>query len=284
METAVLNQHGCEILVYELSGNLFFGTADKLSDDVQKELHGTQIIIFDLKAVDTIDITGAELIKRICDDVKLNGETFMLSSLFSGTGSREKLVLYLKDLGVMESVGEENIFPDVDRALEAAENRMIEKHDPEAMGPRCQWDFSDFALLSHLEPEQKARVKGIMQKRDYHAGEIIFDEGEPGDALFFIACGYVSILASSGPKKDMRFTSLGPGLYFGEMALLERSVRSARAVADEDCELYVLQLDDLERLMEEDTIIGSRILQTIAKGLSQRLRLVSAELTALEAV
>ena len=44
-ETAVLNEWGCKILVYELSGNLFFGTADKLSDDVQKELDGTQIVI-----------------------------------------------------------------------------------------------------------------------------------------------------------------------------------------------------------------------------------------------
>lgn len=283
-ETAVLNEHGYKILVYELSGNLFFGTADKLSDDVQKELNGSQIVIFDLKQVDTIDITGAELIKRISDDVKTNGETFMLSSLFSGTRSREKLILYLKDLGVMESVGEDNIFPDVDRALEAAENRMIEKNQPEAMVARCQWDFSDFVLLSHLTSEQKASVKQVMKKKDYRAGETIFEEGEPGDALFFIACGYVSILAASGLKKDMRFASLGPGLYFGEMALLERSVRSARAVADEDCELYVLKMEDLEKLIQEDAMIGTRILQTMAKVLSQRLRTASAELTALEAV
>jgi CRP-like cAMP-binding protein len=123
-----------------------------------------------------------------------------------------------------------------------------------------------------------------MEKRAYRAGETIFEEGEPGDALFFIACGYVSILAASGPKKDMRFASLGPGLYFGEMALLERSVRSARAVADEDCELYVLKMDDFENLMEEDATIGTRIFATMAKVLSQRLRKVSGELTALESV
>ena len=160
----------------------------------------------------------------------------------------------------------------------------IQLNQCQATGPRCKWDFTDFALLGDLDPEQTARVEEIMQKRNYLAGETIFEEGEPGDALFFVACGYVSILGSSGPKKDMRFTSLGPGLYFGEMALLERSVRSARAVADEDCELYLLQLDDLEKLMEEDAVIGTRILQTMAKGLSQRLRLVSAELTALESV
>ncbi len=283
-ESAVLMENGRQILVYELSGNLFFGTADKLSDDVQGEMEGTQIVIFDLKRVDTIDITGAELIKRICDDVKQNGETFMISSLSSGTGRREKLTLYLKDLGVMESVGEENIFPDVDRALEAAENRLIEKHGAQTVGLHSRRDFSDFALLSNLDAEQQAQVKEVMLEKHYRAGETIFEEGEPGDSLFFIACGYVSILGSAGPDKNTRFISLGPGLYFGEMALLENSVRSARAVADEDCELYVLQMDELERLMMKDTMIGSRILHAMAKGLSRRLRLVSAELSAVESV
>ncbi len=283
-ESAVLMEHGRQILVYELSGNLFFGTADKLSDDVQGEMEGTQIIIFDLKRVDTIDITGAELIKRICDDVKQNGETFMISSLSFGAGRREKLILYLKDLGVMESVGEKNIFPDVDRALEAAENRLIEKHGAQAASLHCRRDFSDFALLSNLDAEQQAQVKEVMHKKHYRAGETIFEEGEPGDSLFFITCGYVSILGSAGSDKNTRFISLGPGLYFGEMALLENSVRSARAVADEDCELYVLQMDELERLMMKDAMIGSRILHAMAKGLSRRLRLVSAELSAVESV
>ena len=102
--------------------------------------------------------------------------------------------------------------------------------------------------------------------------------------LIVTAISMLDILGSSGPKKDVRFTSLGPGLYFGEMALLERSVRSARAVADQDCELYVLQMEDIEKLMEEDAMIGTRILQTMAKGLSRRLRRVSAELTALESM
>jgi CRP-like cAMP-binding protein len=109
-------------------------------------------------------------------------------------------------------------------------------------------------------------------------------KGNRGILFFLIACGYVSILGASGPKRDMRFTSLGPGLYFGEMALLEQSVRSARAVADMDCELYVLQMEDLEKLIQEDPMIGTQILKTMAKGLSQRLRLISAELTALESV
>jgi CRP-like cAMP-binding protein len=94
-------------------------------------------------------------------------------------------------------------------------------------------------------------------------GNHLWGRGTWGVHFFLIACGYVSILGASGPKKDVRFTSLGPGLYFGEMALLEQSVRSARAVADEDCELYVLQMEDLQKLMEEDAMIGTRILQTM---------------------
>jgi CRP-like cAMP-binding protein len=92
----------------------------------------------------------------------------------------------------------------------------------------------------------------------------------------------VSILGVSGPDKDTRFVSLGPGLYFGEMALLERSVRSARAVADEACNLFVLEMDDLEKLVTEEPMIGACLFHAMAKGLSQRLRELSAELSALE--
>ncbi len=283
-EFRVLKEHGGEILVYELSGNLFFGNTDKLSDDVEAEMKGSQTIIFDLKRVHTVDITGAELIKRICDDGKSNGETFMLSNFFSGSGRREKLNLYLRDLGVMESVGEKNVFPDVDRALEAAENRLLRKYLPSSEWPFRPCDFSDFALLKDLNRAQLERVKNGMKKRYCKAGEVIFQEGEPGDGVYLIVSGYVSILGTFGAEKDLRFTSLGPGLYFGEMALLERSIRSARAVADEDCDLYILQQEELERILQEDPATGAQIMHALAKGLSQRLRLLSAELSAMESI
>lgn len=119
---------------------------------------------------------------------------------------------------------------------------------------------------------------------NYEAGETIFKAGDPGDAVYLIPSGYVSILGDSGPEKDTRFISLGPGLYFGEMALLENSVRSARAVADEACELYVLEMAHLETLLSGNAMIGTQLRRAMAKGLSRRLRLVSAEVTALESV
>jgi len=284
-ELEMLKKHGGEILVYELSGNLFFGTADKLANDVEAELEGTQIVIFDLKWVDTIDITGAELIKRICDDVKGKGDVFVLSNLYSGGGRREKLILYLKELGVVENVGDQNVFPDLDRAMEAAENRLIQRHRPENEAPRrSAWDLSDFPLLEDLDAGQLDRVRGLAKERRHSAGETIFREGEPGDAVYLIRSGYVSILGVSTEDQDTRFVSLGPGLYFGEMALLERSVRSARAVADEPCELYMLEMDSLTRLLAEDPMIGTRLLHAMARGLSQRLRVLSAELSALQSV
>jgi len=194
------------------------------------------------------------------------------------------MVLYLRDLGLMESVGDHNIFPDLDRAMEAAENRLIRKFIPEATPDRGPLDFSRFALLKDMTPEDLVKVQAIMQKRQYDAGETIFEAGEPGDTVYMIGSGCVSILGSSGTDMDTRFTSLGPGLYFGEMALLERSDRSARAVADEDCELYAIHMDDIEELIQEDVHVGTRLVHAMARGLSQRLRLVSAELSAIESM
>jgi len=68
------------------------------------------------------------------------------------------------------------------------------------------------------------------------------------------------------------------------MALLERAERSARAVADEDCELYALHISDIEALIQKDAQVGTRLLQAMARGLSLRLRLVSAELSAFESM
>ena len=68
-QEAILAEKGDEILVYELKGDLFFGTTDTLSRDVESEVARSRHILFDLKRVRSIDITGAELIKRMANQI-----------------------------------------------------------------------------------------------------------------------------------------------------------------------------------------------------------------------
>jgi CRP-like cAMP-binding protein len=69
--------------------------------------------------------------------------------------------------------------------------------------------------------------------------------GEPGDAMFFIVSGEVEVEIQPHPVR------LGPGHYFGEIALLREVPRSATIMSVTECELLVLNALDFRRLLDE---------------------------------
>jgi SulP family sulfate permease len=281
---AILREHGDKILVYELQGSLFFGTADKLLTDVDQELHGTEYILFDLRRVETIDITGANLLKRICQEVKGRGARFGLSNLYGESEKRQRLIRFLSDLEVLSAVGPKNIFEDVDRALETLEGELVERFRTLPTREDGIIPLAEVEIFQGLRSEQVSRVEGALKIRKFAKDEVIFKEGDPGNALYIIGRGCVSILADVSGEKNKRLTTFGEGLYFGEMALLEEAPRSATAVAEEETELFVLDKEDFERIIHKDSDIGMKILLGIAKGLSHRLRVTGNELKAIDGV
>lgn len=109
-----------------------------------------------------------------------------------------------------------------------------------------------------------------MHLRRYLTGEIVFDEGEEGQALYVIVSGSVAICHPG--QRDHPIADLGPGNFFGELALLDNAPRSAQARASEESELAVFFRGDFERLMESHARIASRIALQLARILGQRLR------------
>jgi SulP family sulfate permease len=279
---AILRKYGDRILVYELQGSLFFGTTDKLLTDVEQELKGTDYVLFDLKRVETIDITGAELIKRICDEVKHRGARFMISSLHGEGEKRQRTIRFLSELGVLSAVGEENVFEDVDRALQWVESEIVEAHRTHPSRKDETVPLNEVELFRDLSIDQVARLEEALKLKKFGKDEVIFREGDAGSALYIIGKGCVSILAAVGGEMNKRLTTFGDGLYFGEMSLLEEAPRSATAVADEETELFMLEKNDFERIIHEDSEIGMKVLLGIARGLSHRLRVTDSELKAME--
>ncbi len=87
-----------------------------------------------------------------------------------------------------------------------------------------------FALLS---PRELRVVDGLLHERRYLTGEVIFDEGEVGEALYVILQGRVSILRAGAPN-DGRIAEIPQGAMFGELALLDGDPRTAQARALDD--------------------------------------------------
>ncbi|NHZ43350.1 MULTISPECIES: cyclic nucleotide-binding domain-containing protein [Massilia] len=126
-------------------------------------------------------------------------------------------------------------------------------------------------LFNSLTPLELKIVDGLMHERRYLLDEIVFDQGEEGQALYLVTSGKVAISRAQG-SAFMVVSELGPGSVFGDMALLDDSPRTAQARAMENCELAVFFRADFLGLMETDAVIGYKISLTLARLVGQRLR------------
>jgi CRP-like cAMP-binding protein len=129
-------------------------------------------------------------------------------------------------------------------------------------------------LFHGLTDAQLQRLLDISQEVVYHDGDVIFEQGAAGDALYFISEGQVEICIRCTPGTAERTeVFLGRGQIFGEMALVDRGTRSATVrCCQDDTILRVIQGDAFTALCEADTAIGYVIMRNIACDLSFKLR------------
>ncbi|MGO4469717.1 cyclic nucleotide-binding domain-containing protein, partial [Pseudoduganella sp. RAF53_2] len=126
-------------------------------------------------------------------------------------------------------------------------------------------------LFASLTPRELKTVYGLVHERRYLADEIVFDEGEEGQALYLVLAGRVRINKARENGYEP-VAELEPGAYFGDMALLDNTPRSAQARAIGDCELAVFFRADFIALMETDAVVGYKIALALARHLGRRLR------------
>jgi CRP-like cAMP-binding protein len=95
-------------------------------------------------------------------------------------------------------------------------------------------------LFTEAEPDDLAEVVRHVRRRRFRRGEVIFHEGDPGDALHVVASGAVKIVLSSEVGEEAIIATLHPGDFFGELSLLDGAPRSATATAVEATETVSL--------------------------------------------
>lgn len=127
------------------------------------------------------------------------------------------------------------------------------------------------SLFEHLSLRELSIVDGLMHQRQYLADEIVFDEGEEGQAIYIVLEGRVR-LTRSGPGGGARIADVGVGQFFGDMALLDNLPRAAQARASEPTLLAVYFRDDFLALMDTHARIASKIALQLARQMARRLR------------
>jgi CRP-like cAMP-binding protein len=111
-------------------------------------------------------------------------------------------------------------------------------------------------LFEHASRSILESLAGRLRRRRFRRNEVIFHQGDPGDALHIVAAGAVKILLPSAEGDEAIIATLRPGDFFGELALLDGAPRSATAAALEQSETLVLPRDVFIGLL--DTLPGLR--------------------------
>ncbi|MGP8049105.1 MAG: cyclic nucleotide-binding domain-containing protein [Desulfobaccales bacterium] len=135
-------------------------------------------------------------------------------------------------------------------------------------------------LFQDLEDGELEQVLSRTRPRKFPAGQVIIQEGDPGDSLFIMVSGEVEItkrltlvLDEDTPKERVMIRlKAEDGVYFGEMSLLESDPRSATVTALSDCRLLELYQKDFLELVRNDPAMGLKLLLRLAELLSRYLR------------
>lgn len=132
-------------------------------------------------------------------------------------------------------------------------------------------------LFSALSPRELKIVSTLIHERRMLAGEIVFDAGEEGQAIYILFSGQVMICHQG--QTDAPIAMIGAGRVFGELALIDGGPRSAQAKAAEDCALGVMFRGDFENLMESHAVIATKISFQLARHYASIIRQMASQLS-----
>lgn len=282
-ETERLEANAQRIALVELDGALFFGTAEAADEAIHSLTHTADSIVLDFERVNEVDASGARVLLHAAEAVRLAGRQLLLA----GLTPRDGRMRTIRDMDVHGHLTDAQFFPDADRALEYAEDRLL---------ARLESDRTDGTPLSleetlfgtGLTPAELQALRPMLTERRVARGEAVFHRGDPGDAMYVLLSGQIGIwLPASGDAgrtaRDRRMVSYAPGVVFGEIGLMEQRPRSADAIAESDSVLLALTRPDYDRLAADHPAVLGKLLLNIGLLLASRVRALTDELQAAHA-
>ncbi len=142
--------------------------------------------------------------------------------------------------------------------------------------------LKELPTFSELSNHELKKLEDVVHVRNYQAGEIIFEQSDPGSGMYMIRSGAVKIFSRREDGSEDELASLGPGDFFGETTLTAPAPRSASARTTEITELVGLFRADLMELAEKHATLTYRVLFGLTRVVSERLQAASLEIRKLK--
>ena len=283
LDVPELREHeGNELVVFELQGSLFFGTASQLHAALEPETGNHKYVILSMRRVQSLDVTATHVLEQIKDQLEENDGYLVFCDIPKGLPSGLKMKRFLKDTGVVRPTNKAFAFRQLEEALEWVEARELESAAA-GIPDTATLALREMPLFAAQAPETVGALEAGLEIRRVKAGKKVFKAGTAGDELFLVRHGLVKVSLSIHKKESYHLATCGPGDIVASMGFLDARPHAADALALTDTELYVLPRDRFLELTGTNRGLALAIVEGIAHNLSERLRAAVTEIQSLRA-
>lgn len=257
-----LSRHGSQAAIYELTGYLFFGTANRLLDElvamVAADRSGPKFVLIDFRRVQGIDASAAFALGKLSRACLENRVELILSGL------SDRLQALLERSGVSSGDGAPRLVQQLDDALQLVEERLL-----------ADAGQSETAALGFLEELERLHphtdVRSEFEQILARAGEQIIEQAAPTDSMMVLEAGSLRVEYLHPDGRSTSVARILPGALVGELGLYAGIPRTARVVAEEDCRLLKISTENLERLAQVSPKLAADIHRIAVSYLARRL-------------
>lgn len=274
----ILEKERDKIVVIELEGALFFGSADNLVDQIEKVIkEGGQYIVLDMKRINRIDSTGCQVLEQAY--LFFNEENVNLAvSYIDPHGKQWRL---LSEEGLVSIFGKDKFFSDTSLAVEYFEDCILEKHKNGLDLPQ-EISLAELFKYKGIGERESRIISKYLDKVDFREGEKIISLGDTERSMFFLVKGSVDVVIPISKTRNKRLLTSTCGSIFGEMSLMDASPRSADIITREPTTCYKLSRDNFLELKKDYPEITLSLYAAIARITAERLRAASHTISELE--
>lgn len=126
-------------------------------------------------------------------------------------------------------------------------------------------------MFEDLEPREISEITHIVETLKYAPGDIIFNEGDPGDAWYAIYSGEVEVIKQTN-SDEKTIKTLEPHSCFGEIAILDGLPRSATIRTTKETVVLRIPLQEFKELLDGDHLVAHKLIKHMALMLANRQR------------
>jgi glutaminase len=267
-----LKTHGTQIQILELQGGLIFTTLEPvIRHAIRLSNAGCRHLIFDLRAV----VTANTVSLRLLADLQKRLGTSGVEVVICQPGS---LTSRLMEAGVPSS----SIFSTLDAALESCEDALLVSVTGAAWRPAKALDLRECSVFQSCTNGELQILEKDLEKRTFSPGEFLIHTGESSDEMFVLTEGNVEVQITEEGGLKRRVDVLTAGMTAGEMAFLDNSPRSADVMALDKVTCLVVTRPWFTSLADTLPHLKIKLLMSLIREVSSRLRQANVEITALQ--